>query len=83
MDMSWQASLSKAVRDLRREEQRLVRELGALRRKIGSLSGVTAGKARKSTAKRNLSPAGRAAISRAAKKRWAAWRRSKEKARPE
>ena len=78
--MSWQASLKQALGDLRKEEQRLARELDALRGSIGSLSGATRSKIRRKVAgARNMSAKGRAAISRAAKKRWAAWRKAKGK----
>ena len=77
--MSWQASLNKAIGDLRKEEQRLERELGILRQKLGSLSGATRSKGtRKAPGARKMSAKGRAAISRAAKKRWAAWRKAKK-----
>ena len=78
--MPWQASLNKALGALRKEEQRLERELSTLRARIGSLSGVTRSKStRKAPGKRNMSAKGRAAISRAAKKRWAAWRKAKSR----
>lgn len=76
--MSWQSSLNAVVATLRKEEQRLERELADLRAKIRSLSGATGGRGmRKSPGKRKLSAKGRAAIARAAKKRWAAWRKAK------
>ena len=82
--MAWQASLDAALAALRKEEQRLERELDALRGRIGSLSdvtrsGVTRSKGtRKAPSKRKMSAAGRAAISRAAKTRWAAWRKARK-----
>lgn len=77
--MTWQASLNRAIGDLRKEEQRMVRELDALRSRIASLSGSTRSKGtRKAPGKRKLSAKGRAAIARAAKKRWAAWRKAKK-----
>lgn len=80
--MSWQSSLSSAVAALRKEEQRLQRELSDLRGRIGTLSGATRGKRGPGHppggTKRKMSAAGRAAISRAAKKRWAAWRKAKK-----
>jgi predicted nucleic acid-binding Zn-ribbon protein len=77
--MTWQASLNKAFGALKKDEQRLERELDELRRKIESLSGVTRSKgARKARGARKMSAAGRAAISRAAKKRWAAYRKAKK-----
>ena len=77
--MTWQASLNKAIGDLRKEEQRLERELDTLRTKISSLSGVRPTRGmRKAPGVRKMSAKGRAAISRAAKKRWAAWRKAKK-----
>jgi len=76
--MSWQASVARALRDLRSEETRLARDLSDLRDRIASLSGVRGGGAAKAKGKRRkLSPAARAAISRAAKKRWAKYRADK------
>ena len=79
--MTWQKSVARALRALKAEEARLTRELGQLRQRIASLGGVAGngggkGKARK----RVLSPSARAAISRAAKKRWAKYREEKAKA---
>jgi hypothetical protein len=77
--MSWQSSLNKVVGELRKEEQRLERELQILRGRIGSLSGFGGKRgARKAPGTRRMSAKGRAAISRAAKKRWAAWRKAKK-----
>lgn len=78
--MTWQASLARALRDLRGEEARLARELGDLRSRIASLSGVRGGGGagpKPKGKRRKLSPAARAAISRAAKKRWAKYRAEK------
>jgi len=78
--MSWQKSVARAVRDLKAVEARLAGELADLRQKIASLSGVSsssAGGAKKKGKRRKLSPAARAAISRAAKKRWAKYRAEK------
>jgi hypothetical protein len=77
--MTWQKSVARAVRALKAEEARLTRELEQLRQRIASLGGVAAGGGVK-TRKRTLSPAARAAISRAAKKRWAKYREEKAKA---
>lgn len=75
--MAWQAALGKALGALRKEERRLERELRVLRAKLGSLSGAARGRGtRRAGRTRKLSAKGRAAISRAAKKRWAAWRRA-------
>jgi hypothetical protein len=76
--MSFEGSVRKIVGALRKEEQRLVRELDVLRVKIGSLSGTTRARGRrKATRRRKMSAKGRAAISRAAKRRWAEWRKAK------
>jgi len=79
--MTWQASVARALRDLRSEEARLARELGDLRTRIASLGGVRGGggasAAKPKGKRRKLSPAARAAISRAAKKRWAKYRADK------
>jgi hypothetical protein len=65
---------------LRKEEQRLERELVALRGRISGLSGAVHSRgSRKAAGKRKLSATGRAAIARAAKKRWAAYRKAKRK----
>ena len=75
--MSWQSDLAKFAKQLRKEEARLVSELKSLRAKIAGL-GVASGTARgKGSAPRKLSPAGRAAIARAARKRWAKYRAAK------
>jgi hypothetical protein len=78
--MSWQKSVARAVRDLKAVEARLADELADLRQKIASLGGVSSssgGGAMKKGKRRKLSPAARAAISRAAKKRWAKYRAEK------
>jgi len=80
--MSWQRSIQAAVRALKTEEQQLVRRLDHLRGRIAELTGVAKGgrggrgAARRSGANR-LSPAGRRAISLAAKRRWAKYRAKK------
>jgi hypothetical protein len=79
--MSWQKSVARALRDLRAVEARLAAELADLRHRIASLGGVASGSgkgaAKKKGKRRKLSPAARAAISRAAKKRWAKYRAEK------
>ena len=74
--MSWQKSVARALRDLKAEEARLTKELEQLRKRIASLGGAASGGG-KGGKKRQLSPAARAAISRAAKKRWAKYRAEK------
>jgi hypothetical protein len=82
--MSWQKSVARALRDLRAVEARLAAELTDLRHRIASLGGVASsggggggGGAKTKGKRRKLSPAARAAISRAAKKRWAKYRAEK------
>ena len=82
--MSWQRSLQAAARALRKEEAALCKELDHVRKKLHDLKGLASepspnGSARRKTGSRRLSPKGRAAISRAAKKRWADYRRDKRK----
>lgn len=81
--MSWQRSIQAAVRALKSEEQQLVRRLDHLRGRIAELSDVAKGDrgGRGTTTRRSganrLSPAGRRAISLAAKRRWAKYRAKK------
>jgi hypothetical protein len=79
--MGWQKSVARALRDLRAVEARLAAELTDLRHRIASLGGVASksggGGAKTKGKRRKLSPAARAAISRAAKKRWAKYRAEK------
>jgi hypothetical protein len=74
--MSWQVSLNAAIKNLRAEEQTLERDLKRVRDAISALGGL--GRGAKTSAgtgrRRQLSAKGRAAISRAARKRWAKWR---------
>lgn len=78
--MSWQQSIQVAVKALRQEETTLRKQLDTVVSKIRELEdiGRGAGSAglRKRAGSRRLSAAGRAAISRAAKKRWAQYRAS-------
>jgi hypothetical protein len=83
--MSWQRSLQAAARALRKEESALCKELDLVRKKLHDLEHLSSGQpsngsSRRKTGSRRLSPKGRAAISRAAKKRWADYRRDKKKA---
>ena len=82
-------SLEKLIRNLRRAEQQLVRQLEGIRSAISSLEfgsaanpGIRVGgrqrgrvRRRKAVRRRKLSAKARAAISRAQKKRWAKLRR--------
>ena len=75
--MSWQVSLNAAIKNLRAEEQTLERDLKRVRDAIQALGGLGRGAAKISAGtgrRRQLSAKGRAAISRAARKRWAKWR---------
>jgi hypothetical protein len=74
--MSWQTSLNAALRNLRAEEQNLERNLTRVREAISALGGLSRGGKRggNSTGRRRLSPEGREAIAKAARKRWAKWR---------
>lgn len=78
--MSWQQSIQVAVKALKQEEGTLRKQLDTVVSKIRELEdiGRGAGSAglRKRAGSRRLSAAGRAAISRAAKKRWAQYRAS-------
>ena len=87
--MAWQRSLQAAIRSLRKEERSILKNLSSVRERIAELDSLSkrpAGKRRGRPAAagrrrgaRRLSPAGRAAISRAAKARWAAYRARKGK----
>lgn len=82
--MSWQRSIQAAVRALRKEEATLRKQLEQVQSKIEELNemgraGGTRSARRAKASSRRLSPQGRAAISRAAKKRWAEYRRQKRK----
>jgi hypothetical protein len=74
--MSWQAALARALRDLRREENRIVRELQNAKTRLTRLTAIVGGGAAsgRQPTTRNLSAKGRAAIVRAAKKRWVRYR---------
>jgi hypothetical protein len=74
-------SIHTAIRALKREESTLRSRLGKLQSQIRDLEGMArAGTpGRKRPSKRRLSPKGRAAISRAAKKRWAEYRSKKRR----
>jgi K+/H+ antiporter YhaU regulatory subunit KhtT len=82
--MTWQRSIQNAVRALKKEEATLRKQLETVQRKIAELQGMarTGGSvaARKPATRRRLSPKGRAAISRAAKKRWREYRAQQRKA---
>lgn len=71
-----------ALIGLRRAERELTEHLETLRRVIRSIeSGETGAGSRISARPRNLSAKGRAAIARAARKRWAAFRAAKARKR--
>jgi hypothetical protein len=76
--MTWQRSLQSAVKALKKEETALQKQLDLVQSKITELDEMSRSNTGTPTAKkrgpRRLSPAGRAAISKAAKKRWARYR---------
>jgi hypothetical protein len=75
--MSWQTSLNAAIKNLRAEEQNLERNLTRVREAISALGGLGRGAGKRAgvaVGRRRLSPAGREAIAKAARKRWAKWR---------
>jgi hypothetical protein len=80
--MVWQRAVGAVIRGLRKEEQRLAKELARVQERIAALISVGARPSRPTTAKRprKLSPEGRAAIARAARKRWAQYRARQRKA---
>ena len=79
--MSWQQSIQAAVRSLRKEETELKSQLAMIQKKIRELEGLKGSgpPQKKKSAKRRLSPKGRANISRAAKRRWAKYRAEQRK----
>jgi len=70
-----------ALNGLRRAERELSVHLESLRRVIRAIESGGAGARAGGGRKRNLSAKGRAAIARAARKRWAAYRAAKGKGR--
>ena len=88
--MAWQKTLKTALDELEREKRKLASELGEVEDRIQRLQAMTdspapsgrrgssRGQTKKAKAKRNLTPEGRAAISRAAKARWARHRASQK-----
>lgn len=78
--MAWQRSIQTAVRELKREEHSMQKQVSVIQGKIRELQSLarsganSTGVTRRKTGSRRLSPKGRAAISRAAKKRWAKYR---------
>ena len=90
--MGWQETLKGALSELRQEEARLSSELIKVRNSINKISTMTGstqkagGRGRpegktKAKAKRKLSAEGRAAISKAAKARWARHRAAQKSAK--
>jgi hypothetical protein len=84
--MKWQSAIQSALTELKAVEAGIARELAEVRQKIVSLAHLTGGSVAGSTApkkagaKRHMSAAGRAAIAKAAKKRWAKHRAEKRAA---
>jgi len=84
--MSWQQSLRAAIRSLRTEEQRILKDLDSVRDHISELQSLSkesrprgSGRREGPRRPRRLSAKGRTAISRAAKRRWADYRAQKGK----
>ncbi len=84
--LGWRRSLHAAIRSLKTDEASLGKELSQVQKKIRDLEELSRAEgsngranARK-TGPRRLSAKGRAAISRAAKKRWAEYRREQRAA---
>jgi hypothetical protein len=79
--MAWQQSIQTAVRELRKEESSLQRQLSEVQARIRDLQGLQrsggSSVAGSKLGSRRLSAKGREAISRAAKKRWAKYRRQR------
>ena len=77
--MSWKNSVDSAIQELKNEEKTLQQEINTVQKIIGELTqllqsskpGGRAPAAASKRPKRRLSAAGREAISKAAKKRWA------------
>ncbi len=78
--MALKSSLGNAIRDLEGERTKLAKQLDAIDAAIATLKQANRGTpSAASRSKRRLSPAGRAAISKAAKKRWAKYNAQKKK----
>lgn len=79
--MAWQQPIRAAVRSLQREEAELKKQLERVRENLSALERIQSGRnaAPARSGKRRLSPKGRDAISRAAKKRWREYRAQKAK----
>jgi hypothetical protein len=75
--MSWQKSVARAATALRQEEARLAQELALVRKRLEALGGVSTRGSEALRKRRNMSEEARAAISRAAKRRWAKYRAEK------
>ena len=71
--------ISRVVADLRRERDALRKQADQIDAAIEALRRAGTAKATRKKAKRKLSAKGRAAISRAAKKRWAEYHRQQKK----
>jgi len=79
--MPWQQSIQAAVKALKKEETQLEKQLAQVQHKIKELGDLarTGGASGAKTGTRRLSAKGRAAISKAAKKRWAKYRSARSK----
>jgi hypothetical protein len=72
--MPSQSPIQAVAKALRKRESELQRELDTIQQTLRSLGALGKGSGRATGARRRLSAEGRAAISRAAKRRWAAYR---------
>jgi hypothetical protein len=72
--MAPRSPIQTVVRALRKRASELQRELDTIQNTLRSLGGLGKSVGRAQGPKRRLSAAGRAAISRAAKRRWAQYR---------
>jgi hypothetical protein len=78
--MAQLSGVEEAIRELEREEQNLsavIKLLKKIQETRGNLSGTKVEKTVKTRKTRKLSPTARKRISEAAKKRWAAYRKTK------
>lgn len=76
------ANLSKALKDLRAERDRISSQLGRLEEALSVLSRLDSPRGRRSggtRARRILSPAARRRIAQAQKERWAKWKARHQK----
>lgn len=75
--MSWKRNIRAALRALQREREQLQQDLAEIDAKIERLETLARSRDLEAHGSPRLSPAGREAISKAAKARWAEYRRKK------